>query len=104
MAKTITDSQHYASIAAAIRAKNGKTTTYKPSEMALAIAKITNTEQGTEKTTAFVDFTNFYSGSFTETFSDGSIVTHTVAFDADRNPIMVDDISVTGIISGVVEV
>jgi len=35
-----TDSAHYAAIAAAIRQKNGSTTTYKPSEMAAAIAAL----------------------------------------------------------------
>ena len=40
MAKIITDNQHYADIAAAIRAKNETDTLYKPSEMAPAILAI----------------------------------------------------------------
>lgn len=40
MAKVITDNQHYADIAAAIRTKNETETLYKPSEMAPAILEI----------------------------------------------------------------
>ena len=48
------------------------------------------------KTTA-VDFTGYSDGSFEETLSNRTTVTHTVAYDADGVPISVDDIAVTGI-------
>lgn len=47
--------------------------------------------------TESVDFTNYHSGSFKETLSDGSTVTHTVIFDSNGVPISVGGISVTGI-------
>ena len=42
MAQIITDNQHYANIADAIREKNGETTLYKPSEMANAIMNLSS--------------------------------------------------------------
>ena len=71
MSKVITDSANYTAIANAIRAKNGSQTTYKPSEMAAAIAAIasggaTNLVTGTFKGTttgAAMDVPLNYTGS-----------------------------------------
>ena len=40
MAIVRTDNQHYGAIAAAIRSKNGRADTYKPSQMAAAILEL----------------------------------------------------------------
>lgn len=41
-----------------------------------------------------IDFTNFASGSFTETV-DGEEVSHTVAFDTDGRPTQIDGVAIT---------
>lgn len=77
MAIKITDDKHYTDIAAAIRAKNGEETTYKPSEMAAAIEAITSDNPLTEMTV--------YEGAgmYTKTYKDGSTVTGSVTFDSE---------------------
>ena len=46
--------------------------------------------------TVGLDFSDYEKGSFTETLSDGRVVTHTVVFDGDI-PIWVDTIDVSGV-------
>lgn len=85
MAKVITDSQNYTSIAAAIRAKNGEETTYKPSQMAAAILDI----EGGRK----VSEVNIYdaSGMFAITYEDGHMVTGSATFDENGLPTNLTD-------------
>lgn len=87
MAKGITDSRHYTDIAAAIRGKNGETTTYKPSEMAAAIEAITG---GGEKKVASL---NIYEniGAFIVTYDDGTSVTGSATFDDNGLPTSLTD-------------
>ena len=47
--------------------------------------------------TTALDFTNWDSGSFTETLSDGTTVTHTVTLDANGIPTAIDGITITGV-------
>lgn len=47
--------------------------------------------------TAKLDFTNWDSGSFTETLSDGTTVEHTVTRDADGNITAIDSIEIVGV-------
>lgn len=47
-------------------------------------------------TTTALDFTNYANGSFTETLSNGIVLTHTIIFDGDL-PIWVDNIDVNGV-------
>lgn len=88
MAKGITDSQHYTSIAAAIRSQNGEEATYKPSEMAAAILALVagGGEAGGEvKKVASV---NVYEsiGMFVITYEDGTVVTGSATFDENGLP------------------
>lgn len=48
--------------------------------------------------TTALDFTNWDSGSFTETLSDGTTVTHDVTFDADGNPSAIGGIAISGVV------
>lgn len=70
MSLVATDAQNYSDIADAIRAKNGKATTYKPREMAPAILALTGSEypvmEVPDKYKEYVDYCrqNFYSGDF----------------------------------------
>ena len=41
-----------------------------------------------------IDFANFENGSFTETV-DGETVTHTVAFDSEGRPVLIDAVTIT---------
>lgn len=91
MAIKITDTKHYADIAAAIRAKNGLNATYKPSEMAAAIAALemngdgtnTDTSSGAKITNVSV---NEDSNSFVVTFDDGTAISGSAGFDSEGNP------------------
>lgn len=47
-------------------------------------------------TTTALDFTNYANGSFTETLSNGLVLTHTVVFDGGT-PTLVDNIEVRGV-------
>lgn len=49
----------------------------------------------TQPTTTSVDFTNWSSGTWEETLSDGSTVTHTVTFDDSGRPATIDGASIT---------
>lgn len=55
-------------------------------------------ETVTYLTTAALDFSNWQSGSFKETLSDGSTVTHPVVFDADGVVTKVGDVTVSGVL------
>lgn len=91
MAIKITDIQHYEAIAAAIRAKNGSAATYKPSEMAAAIAALemssgeTDTEvvSGAKITSVGV---NEDANTFAVGFDDGTVINGNVGFDSEGNP------------------
>ncbi len=85
MAKVITDSQHYTDIAAAIRAKNGEETTYKPSEMAAAIEAI----EGGKKVSGLSVYE--YSGMFTITNDDGTMIRGSATFDENGLPTGLSD-------------
>ena len=88
MAILTTDSKHYTDIAAAIRGKNGETTTYKPSEMAAAIEAITG--GGGKKVASLNILENI--GAFVITYEDGTSVTGTATFDENGLPTgMTDD-------------
>jgi hypothetical protein len=92
MAKGITDSQHYATIAAAIRTKNGESTTYKPSQMPAAIlALVAGVGGGGEVKKVFS--VNIYenTGEFSITYEDGSIVTGNATFDENGLPTSLTD-------------
>ncbi len=71
MAQVATDSRHYSDIADAIRAKNGKATTYRPAEMAPAILAITGGSvypvlEVPSEYLSYVEYclANFYSGKY----------------------------------------
>ena len=81
----ITDDKHYTDIAAAIREKNGETTTYKPSEMAAAILEITT---GKNIKTMTIDET---AGTFKVTYDDGTTANGSVTFDENGNPTALSD-------------
>ena len=68
---------------------------YTPPVGVLGFSKVTvNVESAAkEADTVELDFSGYESGSFTETLSDGQVVTHTVVFDGDV-PIWVDTIDV----------
>lgn len=94
MAKGITDSRHYADIAAAIRAKNGTKTAYYPSEMAAAIREIQGTgEGGSAAGGKEIASLNIYenSGMFTIEYEDGTTITGTATFDANGLPTSLTD-------------
>ncbi len=57
MAIVVTDSKHYADIAAAIRSKNGEQTKYKPAQMAAAIKNISGGGGSNETETALIERT-----------------------------------------------
>lgn len=89
MAKGITDSQHYTSIASAIRSKNGEEVTYKPSEMAAAILALVLGEGGGEGSEVKkVASVNVYEniGMFVITYEDGTVVTGNATFDENGLP------------------
>lgn len=90
MAKGITDSQHYTSIASAIRSKNGEETAYKPSEMAAAILALVLGEGGGEGGSEVkkVASVNVYEsiGMFVITYEDGTVVTGNATFDENGLP------------------
>jgi hypothetical protein len=90
MAKGITDSQHYTSIASAIRSKNGEEVTYKPSEMAAAILALVLGEGSEVKKVASV---NVYEsiGMFVITYEDGTVVTGNATFDENGLPTSLTD-------------
>lgn len=88
MAKVITDSKHYAEIAAAIRAKNGQETQYKPSEMAAAIEAI-EAGAGSKRATDLKVYE--YSHTFSITYEDGTGVTGSVTFDENGLPTSLTD-------------
>lgn len=71
---------------------------YTPPDGVLGFSKVTvNVETAAEEVdTVELDFTDYENGSFTETLSDGRVVTHTVIFDGDV-PIWVDNIDVNGV-------
>lgn len=48
--------------------------------------------------TTAVDFSGFTVGSFTETLSDGTVITHTVIYDSNGVPVQIDDIVIGGLI------
>lgn len=48
--------------------------------------------------TTAVDFSEFTVGSFTETLSDGTVITHTVIYDSNGVPVQIDDIVIGGLI------
>lgn len=87
MAKGVTDSRYYAGIAAAIRAKNGEDTVYKPNEMTAAILDI---EGGNGKKIYEV---NIYEsiGTALIVFDDSSMATVNATFDADGLPTSLTD-------------
>lgn len=84
MAVVITDDKHYTDIAAAIRAKNGTDTKYKPSEMATAIAALS----GAKVTEVSVSED---SNTFTVTYEGGTSVSGSAAFDSDGIPTGLSD-------------
>lgn len=49
---------------------------------------------GSSATLTAIDLTNFESGTFTETV-DGSVISHTVTFDASGRPTAIDDVVIT---------
>lgn len=53
--------------------------------------------------TVSLDFTNWDSGSFTETLSDGNVIAHTVTFDDSGNVVSVDGITITGMVTETTE-
>lgn len=56
-----------------------------------------NVEGGNSNaTTTALDFTNYANGSFTETLSNGLVLTHTVVFDGGT-PTVVDNIEISGV-------
>lgn len=56
-----------------------------------------NVEGGNSNaTTTALDFTNYANGSFTETLSNGLVLTHTVVFDGGT-PTLVDNIEISGV-------
>ena len=67
MATILTDSSHYTAIADAIRAKNGSSDTYTPSQMAEAITAISG---GVQSETVTCDYTNDSAIDFYRTKSD----------------------------------
>ena len=71
---------------------------YNPPEGVDGYSTVTvNVEGGNSKaTTVALDFRNYEKGSFTETLSNGLVLTHTVEFD-DGTPTSVDNIEVTGV-------
>ena len=71
---------------------------YTPPAGVLGFSKVTvNVESAAkEADTVELDFSGYESGSFTETLSDGRVVTHTVIFDG-YVPIWVDNIDVSGV-------
>lgn len=85
MAIGITGSQHYANIAAAIRAKNGSENTYKPSEMAAAIKAI----KGGENIVLISIYEHI--DKFAIFFDDGSLLAGSVEFDENGVPVSLTD-------------
>lgn len=67
MAYGLTNSEHYADIASAIRTKNGKTDTYKPGEMADAILDLTGSGSGypvMEVPAEYLEYVNYCRENF----------------------------------------
>lgn len=58
---------------------------------------LVNMNVGKKATTTSLDFTNWYSGSFKETLSDGTILTHAVEFDQSGNVISIGGIAISGV-------
>lgn len=80
MAIVTTDNQHYSAIANAIRAKNGLTTTYLPSEMAAAITALPTGGGALD----FITNTTDYSNSWWESGnspSEGIVLPDSIAFE-----------------------
>lgn len=71
---------------------------YNPPEGVDGYSSVTvNVEGGNSNTTTTaLDFSNYENGSFTETLSNGIVLTHTIIFDGDL-PIWVDNIDVNGV-------
>ena len=82
-------------IADAIRAMRGAEEPIDAADFAQEILQIDSDEGGRATTTA-LDFTNYANGSFTETLSNGLVLTHTIEF-ANGTPTAVDNIEVTGV-------
>lgn len=91
--KGITDSRYYEDIAAAIRAKNGKTTKYKSYEMAAAIRAIQGGGEGGTSGGKEIAGLNIYenSGMFTIEYEDGTTITGSATFDANGLPTSLTD-------------
>lgn len=87
MAIVITNDQHYAGIADAIREKNGEGATYKPSEMAAAILEIMG--GNVKKVTSVNVYENI--GMYTITYEGGQMVTGSVTFDENGLPTSLTD-------------
>lgn len=83
------------SIANAIRAMRGTNDPIDALDFAQEILQI-DSGDGTRVTTTALDFTDYERGSFTETLSNGLVLTHTIIFDGDT-PIWVDNIDVRGV-------
>lgn len=91
--KGITDSRYYEDIAAAIRAKNGKTNAYYPSEMAAAIRAIQGSGTGDSVGGKEIASLNIYEniGMFAIEYEDGTTITGTATFDANGLPTSLTD-------------
>jgi hypothetical protein len=91
--KGITDSRHYADIAAAIRTKNGTKAAYYPSEMAAAIRAIKGTGTGGASGGKEIAGMNIYEsiGMFSIEYEDGSTIIGSATFDADGLPTSLTD-------------
>ena len=86
MAIITTNSQHYSAIAAALREKTGTEGTYRPAEMAAAVAAM---ETAPQRTTG-IDFSAAAEGTFTETLEGGAVVTYTMTL-TDGRPTAISD-------------
>jgi hypothetical protein len=88
----ITDDKHYESIADAIRAKNGKTDTYKPAAMAAAILAIESGGEGGGGGKKISEV-NIYDSidTYLIMFDDGSMVTGSATFGEDGLPTSLTD-------------
>ena len=82
-------------IADAIRAMRGTDDPIDAADFAEEILRI-DSEAGNRATTTALDFTDYERGSFTETLSNGLVITHTVEFDSDV-PSFVDNIDIRGV-------
>ena len=83
------------SIANAIRAMRGTEDPIDAADFAQEILQI-DSGDGTRVTTTALDFADYERGGFTETLSNGLVLTHTVILDGDV-PIRVDNIDVSGV-------